>query len=43
MGTKWNIAGLKLIYKKILYLSKGDLTQAIGVRSMEMWDRVPVK
>ena len=43
MVTKWNISGLKLMYKKILCLSKVELTQEIGVRSMAMWDSVPVK
>ena len=43
MVTKLNIAGLKLMYKKSLCLSKGELTQARGVRSMTMWDSVPVK
>ena len=43
MGTKWNLAGLKLKYKKSLCLSKCELTQERGVRSMEMWDSVPVK
>ena len=31
------------MYKKSLCLSKGELTQSRGVRSMEMWDSVPVK
>ena len=43
MVTKWNISGLKPMYKKILCLSKVELTQEIGVRSMAMWDSVPVK
>ena len=43
MVTKWNISGLKLMYKKILCLSKVELTQEIGVGSMAMWDSVPVK
>ena len=43
MVTKWNISGLKLMYKKILCLSKVELTQEIGVRSMAMWEIVQVK
>ena len=43
MGNKSNLAGLKLMYIKILFLSKRELTQARGVRSMVMWYSVPVK
>ena len=42
MGTKWNIAGLNIMYKS-LCLSKGELTHKRGVRSMVMWDSVPLK
>ena len=43
MVNKWNIAGMKLMYKKIICLSKVEFTQARGVRSVEIWDSVPVK
>ena len=43
MGTKWNLAGMKLTYKKSLYLSKGELAQAIGFISMAMWYTVTVE
>ena len=43
MVTKWNIAGLKLMYKKSLCIFKGEFIQTRGVRSMEIWDSVPVK
>ena len=43
MVTKWNLAGTNLMYKKSLCLSKVELTQASGVRSMAMWDSIPVK
>ena len=43
MGTKCNLAGLNLMYKTILCLSKGELTQARGVRPMETWNSIPVK
>ena len=43
MGTKWNLAGMKLMYRKHICIYKGELTQAIGVISMAMWDSVPVK
>ena len=42
MVTKWNLAGLKLMYKKSLCLSIVEFTQARGVRSMAMWGSVPV-
>ena len=43
MGSKFNIAGMKITYKRILSISKGELTQAIGVISIAMWDSVSVK
>ena len=43
MVNKWNLAGLKPMYKINLCLSKGELTHARGVRSMTMWESVPVK
>ena len=43
MVTKWNLAGLKLMYIKRICIYKGELTQAIWGSSMEMWDSVPVK
>ena len=42
METKSNLAGLKLVYKISLCLSKGELA-VIGVRSMTMLDSVTVK
>ena len=43
MGTEWNLEGMKIMYKKSLYIYKGEFTYARGVRSMEMWDTVRVK
>ena len=43
MGTKWNLAVMEVMYKKSLYLYKGELPQARGVWSMEMWDSFPVE
>ena len=43
MVNKWNVAGMKLMYKKILCLYKRELTLAKGVSSIAMWDSVPVK
>ena len=43
MGTKCNVEGMNPMYKRILCLSKVELTQARGVRPMAMWDSVPVK
>ena len=43
MGNKCNLEDLKLIYKEILCLSKGELTQARGVSSMSMWNIIPMK
>ena len=43
MATKYNLAGLKIMYKKPLYLSKCELKQAREVRSMVMCDSIPVK
>ena len=43
MVTMCTLAGLILIYTKILLLSKGGFTQARGVGPISMWDGVPVK
>ena len=43
MGNKWNLLGLNYMYKKVICISKCELTQAIGVRSMAMWGSIPVK
>ena len=43
MVNKWSLAVLNLIYKQSLCLSKCKLTQAGWVRSMAIWDSVPVK
>ena len=42
MVTKCNLAGMKLMHKESLFLSKCGLTQERDVRSMAMWDSVLV-
>ena len=43
MKTKWNLAGMKIMYRKRIYIYKGELTQVIRVISMAIWGCVPVK
>ena len=42
MVTKRNPEILKVMYKTILCIYKGELPHTRGIDSMEMWDSVPV-
>ena len=41
--SKWGVANLNSLCKKILYLSKGGLPPSTGVKSMVMWGSVSLK